>query len=202
MLGEPGFREDEEIAALLKTRNSGFKHREKIALPLPSPGSARLPAAGQRSLDGFTVTPDLDRAFTAYLKGDGTAALSALTAAEDDNKDPLYLWYLSYLRAQVFIMMGRAADAETELLKTAEREKTAFGTNLNARTLRGEARMWPGDLDAAIADFALVIESLGDWRLPTLWVFPPADIPSVVSLTRAHLRSYLGMAGALMLKRD
>ena len=201
-LPEPELRDDKVLARLLKTRPSGFKHREKIELPLPSPGSARLPAAGERSLDGFTVTPALDRAFSAYLKGDGEAALSALKDAESGAEDPLYAWYLSYLRVQVLIMMGRAADAETELMQTAKRETAAFGTNLNARTLRGEARMWSGDLDSAIADFAQVIEALGDWRLPTLWVFPPGHIPGVVALTRAHMRSYLGMAGAFMLKRD
>ena len=195
-------RTEAEIASLLKTRRTGFKHREDISLALPSPGSARLPRAGERSLDGFTVTPALDRAFTFYLKGDGTAALAALKKAAFDDDDPIFVWYLSYLRAQVLVMMGRAAEAETELLSTADLETAAFGTDINARALRGEARMWLGDLDSAIADFAQVIDALGDWRLPTLWVFPPPHIPSVVSMTRAHMRSYLGMAGALMLKRD
>lgn len=198
----PKFREVEEVAALLKSRPSEFKHREKVELPLPSPGSARLPATGERSLDGFIVTSALDKAFSAYLKGDGEEALSELKAAEVGAEDPLYRWYLSYLRAQVLIMMGRAAESETELVRTAQLEMAAYGTNLNARTLRGEARMWSGDLDAAISDFAQVIEALGDWRLPTLWVFPPGHIPGVVSMTRAHMRSYLGMAGAIMLKRD
>ena len=98
--------------------------------------------------------------------------------------------------------MGRAADAEESIRHIDRLERPVFGSNLNARALRGEARLWIGDLEGAIGDFAQVIRALDGWRLPTLFVFPPPEVPVTVALTRAHFRALMGMAGALMLRRD
>jgi len=67
--------------------------------------------------------------------------------------------------------------------------------------LRGEAKLWQGRPEAAIEDFVTVIRGLKDWRMPTLFVFWP-DVAHNVAMTRAHFRSYLGMAGAMLLKGD
>ena len=209
LLPEPPSRADGELRSLLRSRPEQLGAHEDISLPLPSADTVRLPGVGEQSAYEVVVTRALSAAFDAYLKGDGETALAEIERTEADatvavgaRQQALYAWYLSYLRSQVFIMMGRAADAEVELVRTAEREQRAFGSNLNSRALRGEARMWLGDLDAAIDDFAQVIEALGTWREPTIFVFPPLDIPQLIAMTRAHFRSYLGIAGALMLKRD
>lgn len=171
--------------------------RARLKLETPAAGSMRLPEAGQFNAVGVAVSTELQDALQAYLRGDGEVALAALASAKPIT--PLEAWQLSYVRAQVLIMMGRAADAEQELEHTAELEITALGTNLNARALRGEARAWLADYPAAIADFQQVLAALGDWRPPGRVLFPPQDVPQLVVLTRALIRSYEGMAMALML---
>ncbi len=78
---------------------------------------------------------------------------------------------LSYSRVRTLIAAGRAADAEALLPETERLELAYFGTNLGARSLRGEARFWLGDHEAAIRDQLQVVEALGDFRAPTLFVF-------------------------------
>jgi len=198
---------------LIRGRAADATFREAIDLPLPDPGSARLPGAGARSAYEFVVTPELDAATTAYLNGEGNKALTLIDAAEsalanrsteqvgDSEIDRFYRWYLSYFRVQVLIQLGRGADAETALIRSEELERAAFGTNVNARALRGEAKLWQGRAEDAILDFVSVVKALQDWRMPTLFVFWP-DVAHNVAMTRAHFRSYLGMAGAMLLTGD
>ena len=202
VLPEAPTREQTDLVKLLRQRPAEVGRREAVTLPLPGAGSVSVPPAGEKSAYGFVVTPDMEAAVRAWMGGDGEAALTHLEAAKRPEVTPLVAWQISYLRAQVLIMMGRAADAESELERTARLEIAAFGTNLNAWALRGEAKLGSGDVDGAIKDLAQVIEAIGEWRLPTLWVFPPADVAQVVALTRAHFRSHLGLATALMRRGD
>ncbi|MCB1743114.1 MAG: hypothetical protein KDK91_22245, partial [Gammaproteobacteria bacterium] len=166
-------------------------------LAVPDAHSIRLPDPGQLNLAGVRVSAELARANQAYLRGDGEAALQALAPADAAPTAPLTRWHHSHLRVQVLIMMGRAADAEVEVQRTAELEIAALGTDLNARALRGEARAWLGDLEGAEQDFRQVLTALGDWRPPTHMVMSPPDIPQLVALTRALVRARLGLALSL-----
>jgi len=199
-----------DYVALIRGRDSDAKFRESIDLPLPDPGSARLPTTGQESAYEFTVTPELNAATSAFLRGEGNEALAMIDAANsklsdaggpDNDTARIYAWYLSYFRVQVLIQLGRGPDAEVALILSEALEVDAFGTNVNTRALRGEAKLWQGRPEAAIQDFVSVIRGLEDWRMPTLFVFWP-DVAHNVAMTRAHFRSYLGMAGAMLLTGD
>lgn len=210
LLDEPVAEWNPDYVSLIRGRAEDAQFRESIDLPLPDAGSARLPSDGQLSAYEFVVTPELDAATAAFLKGEGKQALLLLDQAvksfdarpgERTDVDRIYEWYLSYSRVQVLIQLGRGPDAETALIWSEELEKAAFGTNVNTRALRGEAKLWQGLPEAAILDFASVVRGLQDWRMPTLFVFWP-DVAHNVAMTRAHFRSYLGMAGATLLKGD
>lgn len=192
--------EKEEID-LQNFRPPASKGEDIPYVPLPS-GKVQMPRAGTKNAYRITVTKELEAAYDAYLGGDGEAALAALKKAETTSKKTLFLWQVSFLRAQTLIMMGRAADAEVELKKTAPLEVAFFGTNLNTRALRGEAKLWLGDVDGAMADFAQVVKAIGFWRLPTtFYAFPaPTELAKLFFTTTAQLRSFLGLAGAYMLK--
>ena len=199
-----------EYASLIRARSSETEFRESIDLPLPDAGSARLPTTGQESAYEFTVTPELNAATSAFLRGEGNEALSLIDIAEleldagggpKNDVDRIFAWYLSYFRVQVLIQLGRGPDAEAALVRSEKLEMAAFGTNVNTRALRGEAKLWQGRPQAAIDDFVSVVRGLEDWRMPTLFVFWP-DVAHNVAMTRAHFRSYLGMAGAMALTGD
>lgn len=169
----------------------------------PAPKSfLKLPRAGDESPFGFKITPEYEAALQAYLKGDGDEALSVLDHTDKEKMEPAPLWGLSYLRAQVLIMMGRAADAELELEKTAQLESRAFGTNLNSRALRGDARVWLSDYEAATGDFLQVIKVLEPWKLPSSYVFPPSDVAQLALRSRAQLRAHVGLAASYMFQGD
>ena len=192
--------EKEEID-LRNFRPPASKGEDIPYVPLPS-GKMQMPRAGTKNAYQITVTKELEAAYVAYLRGDEEAALAALEKAETNSKKILFLWQVSFLRAQTLIMMGRAADAEVELKKSTHLEVTFFGSNLNSRALRGEARLWLGDADGAIADFAQVVKAIGFWRLPTTYYgFPaPVELAKLFSTTTAQLRSFTGLAGAYLLK--
>lgn len=199
-----------DYVSLIRGRASDAEFRESIDLPLPDPGSARLPTTGQESAYEFAVTPELNAATTAFLRGEGNEALAMIDAADSKLSEAresgsevskIYAWYLSYFRVQVLIQLGRGPDAESALILSEALEVDAFGTNVNTRALRGEAKLWQGRPEAAIRDFVSVIRGLEDWRMPTLFVFWP-DVAHNVAMTRAHFRSYLGMAGAMLLTDD
>ena len=209
-LPEPVTEWNPDYESLIRVRASDAEFRENIDLPLPDAGSARLPKAGQVSAYEFVVTPELSAATDAFLRGEGGTALALIDKAEEtlsakggpgDDNAKIYAWYLSYFRVQALIQLGRGPDAEAALVASEAREMAAFGTNVNTRALRGEAKLWQGRPEAAIEDFVTVIRGLKDWRMPTLFVFWP-DVAHNVAMTRAHFRSYLGMAGAMLLKGD
>ncbi|MBO6782237.1 MAG: CHAT domain-containing protein [Alphaproteobacteria bacterium] len=209
-LPEPTADWNPDYAALIQVRAADTEFRESIDLPLPDAGSARLPSTGEESAYEFTVTPELDAATSSFLRGEGKAALGFLDSADQalaarggakNETDRIYEWYLSYFRVQVLIQLGRGPDAEAALVASEALELAAFGTNVNTRALRGEAKLWQGRPEAAVQDFVSVVRGLEDWRMPTLFVFWP-DVAHNVAMTRAHFRSHLGMAGAMLLTGD
>ena len=171
------------------------------AVPLPGKFIG-MPRQGEKNAYGIVTTPELETAYDAYLGGDVEAALSALDQAESSASDPVFLWQISFLRAQILLVAGRAADSEEELVESAKREIDAFGHNWNAVALRGEVRVWLGDLDGAMADFAKVVRAVGGWRFPVSYGGPPDNMAELVAVTTAQLRSYTGLSGVHFLKKQ
>ena len=201
VLPEPRPVTAERLAQAIRFRPDDLETREEMTLPVPASHTIALPGEGQKNSYDFIVTPTLARVNDAFLAGEYEAALVALDQAEREADDPLENWYVSFERARTLIAAGRAADAEAELAKTEKLEIAYFGTNLGSRALRGEARFWLGDYEAAIRDQLSVVEALGDFRAPTLFVFPP-QIPQLALMNRAQFRAYLVIANALMFKGD
>ncbi len=179
--------------------------RTDIASKIPlTTRRLEMPRVGQ--LNGYLVryTEELAEAARGYLRQDGEAALEALDRAEAKESDTVMRWQISFLRSQVLIMMGRAAEVDDLLKDTAQREISFAGHDLNTRALRGEARLWLGDVDGAVADFARVWLTLRDWRLPTFYLFPPtrSGLRNRYILTTAQVRALAGLAGIYFLKGD
>lgn len=196
-------RDRSELLRTFEAQKEGHQDEKDIFLPpaLPKP-IVKGPRSGERQVFGFTANPEFEAAFKAYLQSDGDKALEVLDKIDLKTLDPSLAWALSFLRAQVLIMMGRAADAEVELERTEGWEQKAFGTNINARSLRGEARSWLGDHERAILDFLQVLRALDRWRLPTSYVFAPSDPSQLALRSRAQLRAFVGLAGAYIMKQD
>ena len=183
-------------------RPAAYPSRDAVQ-PLPE-SAVEMPRAGATNSFGVMVTPSLERAYDAYLGGDGPAALAALDAAEAEagSGQPVRTFHLSALRAQVLIMMGRAAEAETRLDETARHERAAFGSDVNAVALRAEARLWLGDYGAAEADAKRVAAALQGWVLPDSFSGPPTNLPELYALTTAQLRAYTVLAGLYILQEE
>lgn len=187
----------ERLSQSVRFRPDDLTSREDMTLPVPAAHTIALPGEGQVNSYDFVVTPTLAKVNAAFLAGEYEKALGHLKTAEAEADDPLESWYVSFERARTLIAAGRAADAEDELATTEKREEAFFGTNLGSRALHGEARFWLGDYEAAIRDELSVVEALGDFRAPTLFVFPP-QIPQLALMNRAQFRAYLVIANALM----
>jgi CHAT domain-containing protein len=166
------------------------------------PEKVLMPASGEKNSYGIKITPELELAYNTYLGGDGEKALLALKKAEQKGGSKGFLWQISFLKSQILIMMGRAADAEQELLTTSEREIAFIGNNLNSRALRGEIKVWIGDYKGAKSDFVQVLKALGNWSMPTSYSLPPSNMPQLVGATTAQLRAFTGIAGIYTLEED
>ncbi len=166
------------------------------------PKNVRMPMAGEKNAYGIYVTPELELAYNTYLGGDGEKALGALISAEKKGGDAGFLWQISFLKVQIMIMMGRAADAEEELVKTSEREIAFIGNNLNSRALSGEVNVWAGDYDKARSDFVAVLKALGSWSFPTSYSLPPSNMAELVGTTTAQLRALTGLTGIYVLEEN
>jgi CHAT domain-containing protein len=161
-----------------------------------------VPKAGEKNGYGVIVTPAMADANAAHFRQDTDAALAALARADAETKDSFGRWQAAFLRCQVLIMAGRAADAEGEFAETARREIAHFGNDLNTRALRGEAYLWLGDFAAARQDYARVWNALRDWRLPTSYFALPSNLIEIIALTAAQLRAMTGLAGLYLLAGD
>jgi tetratricopeptide (TPR) repeat protein len=170
-------------------------HHSSVALtPLPARPQL-IPPVGKNNVYGISVTPELKLAYETYLGGNAEQAFKALEQAESKSSDPGMLWQISFLKAQVLIMMGRAADAEVELETTSKREMTFIGHNWNSRALRGEVRLWLEDYENAKQDLFQVVKAAGDWSMPTSYALPPGNLPELVGVVTAQLRAFTALAG-------
>ncbi len=191
----------ERLSRAVRFRPDDLTAREDMTLPVPARHTIALPGEGEVNSYDFVVTPALARVNDAFLAGEYETALDHLDDAAIEADGPLQRWHASFSRARTLIAAGRAADAEAELARTEALEIAYFGTNLGSRALRGEVRFWLGDYEAAIRDELSVVEALGDFRAPTLFVFPP-QIPQLALMNRAQFRAYLVIANALMFQSD
>ena len=173
----------------------------KVSSPFP-PRKVELPRAGGKNALGMEVGEDLARAYAAYARHDGDEVLASLARIDKPGAVPLARWHYSFLRAQTFLTLGRAADAEEELRETATREIALWGSDLNARALRGEAKLWLADYRGALQDYARVWQATKDWRLPVSYSWPPGNIPELVGVTTAQMRAMTGIAGVFLLQGE
>ena len=118
-----------EIAALVASPPSSEKASAKYS---PFPDTAlTLPKAGETTPLRVAVSKGLEQAYDAYFNGRGEEALAFLAQELKTTTDARTLWQLRFLKAQVLVMMGRAAAAEEELPEIADLEIASFGTSLN-----------------------------------------------------------------------
>ncbi len=179
-----------------------WKHATDVAkTPLPMK-KGLLPPLGEMNAYSVEVTPELKLAYETYLGGDYEQAMKALNQAEQKGGDAGMLWQISFLRAQILILMGRAADAEVELEKTAQLEIKFVGHNWNSRALRGEAKLWLYDFDGAKKDLFQVVNAAGNWSMPTFYVLPPGNMPELVGVASAQLRAYMTLAIVYLMEEN
>jgi hypothetical protein len=191
----------DRLRQAIRIRPASLETREEIALPVPASHTIALPSAGETNSFNFKVSPTLATVNKHFLAGEYSAALAELDTAEAEEQDPLKRWFVAYSRVRTMIVAGRAADAVAELAGLETLEVAYFGTNLATRSLRGEAKFWLGDYEAAIRDELQVVEALKGFRAPALFVFPP-QIPQLALMNRAQFRAYLVIANSLMFQGE
>lgn len=179
-----------------------WKHATDVAkTPLPMK-KGLIPPLGVENAYCVVVTPELKLAYETYLGGDYEQAMAALNQAEQKGGDAGMLWQISFLRAQVLILMGRAADAEVELEKTSQLEIKFVGHNWNSRALRGEAKLWLYDYEGAKRDLFQVVNAAGNWSMPTSYLLPPGNMPELVGVASAQLRAYMTLAIVYLMEEN
>ncbi len=165
-----------------------------VAENTPLPDSA-LPTleAGDINTYGIKVTNGLEKAYRAFLAGDGEKALVYIDAEAKQAEDPGLKWQLSFLKVQILLMMGKGGDAEAELIETAQLETNFIGHDLNTTALRAEVKTWLGDYKGALHDLALVIHAIGNWELPISYMSFPTNREQLYMFTTAKLRAYTAL---------
>ena len=201
VLDEPSLVTPERLAAALRLRPKNLETREEIELPVPPASSINLPGEGAVNAYDFTVGPQLAAANALFLEGEYEDAYTRYRQVETSTTDPLRRWHASNAAIKTLISGGRSAEAMTALDENEALEVAFFGTNLNARTLRGDVKFWLGDHRGAIADYLSATEALGGFRAPTLFVFPP-QIPQLALMNRSQFRATLGIARSYMYLGD
>lgn len=161
-----------------------------------------FPAVGDLNSYDITVTPELEIAYHNYLGGDGKKALNALSKIEKNSKDVKLLWQVQMLKMKVFIMMGLGDDALAEYENCQKYEQLTFNATLNCRAQRGETYVWTGDFVNAKIDLESVLFDIGEWELPTSYMAPPSNMPELVAVTTAQLRSYTSLAAMYTLQEN
>lgn len=179
---------------------TSFNKKAKYS-PIPQK-PLEMPKAGDTTPLGIKFTKELELAFNSYLGGDGEKALSELDRLSKADSNSSVLWQASFLKAQILLMMGRAAAAEEELEKTSKLEKMVFNSDLNTLALKGEIKIWMEDYDGGMEDFAKIVESIGDWELPIQYRTFPTNRQSLYYLTTAKLRAYTGITGVYIFKEE
>ncbi len=177
----------------------GGKKRKVEYVPLPG-GHVEMPRAGQPNSYKVVVSPALESAYDAYLEGRTANGIAAATEALQAASSSMERWHIETLHAQILIQAGEAGNVDPILDRAAEQEREVFGFDMNARALRGEARVWLGDLQGARRDFAQVLRETSKWRLKTSYFLPPGNVPELVARTTAQLRAMTGLAGMYLLQ--
>ena len=193
----------EESARLAATRprTSPLPRDGRFSVPPPDPGILP-PKAGDSVGMMFRITQELADASSAYYAKDYAKALRALEAAERTTDNELLRYVATRLRAQVLLVTGHTVEQREAVKVAMAREITLFGTNIDSLTRMAEERLWSHDLDASAAYYGRVLEFLGDWRLPTLFVFPPFNIKDAGQAWIAQTRAFTGMTGTKILQGD
>ena len=191
---EPYLTEEEE-KVLVSHAETGLIKITELRAPKPE-GTVTMPKTGESDIYNVAVTPDMAIAYESYIAGEGSKALAAVDRQlVKAGRDPKLDWGASQMRAQILMMMGRGSDALDEIDdRTKSFEVQAYGTNLSSLALRGEAKIWTGDYEAAQVDFARVAVTLKNWRLPTSYGAFPTNMGELVNLATAKFRGDTGMA--------
>ncbi|MBM3557079.1 MAG: hypothetical protein FJX47_16175, partial [Alphaproteobacteria bacterium] len=179
---------------------------DPASIPIPRPLAPGrridLPSAGATGLYGVPVLASLDRAYRAVSRGDMRAALAALDDMEKTAVLPIDTWYAAFYRAHALNLWGRVPEAERWAKISTEREIALRRTDINSRTLLGDAKSRLGDVEGAIADYMSVVRAIGAWRFPTFYAGPPANLDELSGMAEAATRAYIGLAFLHSLKRD
>lgn len=130
----------------------------------------------------------------SVLSGDLDRAIAELDGMLSGEKSDLKKWFLLHEKAKLLIAAGRAADAEEVAESAREFERRALGFELGSVAMRGEARLWLQDYERARQDFYRIVLQIGEWKMPTSYMAPPSNIESLVAMTMAQIRAYVGMA--------
>lgn len=171
--------------------------RQAMSPPVPLPMASPQPIlAGERSLQGVTVDAALEAIFSAQASGNLKDAIDLAEQADRAGGEPARQWLVAVLRTHLLNLVGRASEAEALAAETARREIALRGSDLVARTLRGDAHVRLGDFSGARKDYHAVLRALGDWRFPTSYGGPPTNPLDLALTTEARTRATLGMAFA------
>ncbi len=181
-------------------------------LPTPSEAPIPIPAgfaadwkplkAGDRLITGITLTPVLAEVFELQDQGRLTAAIEKLDSAPPARGDPHLTWYAAALRTHLLNLAGRASEAELAAAEVSRLEIALRGSDLVARSLRGDARARLADFSAAIQDYQSVLIALGNWRFPTSYGGPPSNLIDLSLTTEARGRALTGLAFAYTMSGD
>ena len=159
------------------------------------------PSAGERNAFGGVTPAPLAAAWAAQQRNDTESALNVL-AQIHESEDPLNAWLASFVRVQVLLTAGRAAEAEAALPELSERELSWIGHDLNSQALRGEVLVWIGDYEAARHVLSTVLYRTEAWRLPVKYGGPPTNLGQIVALTTAQLRAQTALGALFFLQGD
>lgn len=161
----------------------------------PQPMSAWKPLqAGERLVHGVVLDATLAQVLRLQAAGRLDQAIGLIDEKRPSVKDKALAWYLAVQRLHLLNLAGRASEAESGAAGVARLEIALRGSDLVARTLRGDARARLGDFEAAIADFETVLLALGHWRFPTRYGGPPSNILDLAVTAEARTRALLGLA--------
>ncbi|MCF8199891.1 MAG: CHAT domain-containing protein [Sulfuritalea sp.] len=170
--------------------------RKPLSAPQPLAADFKEPPllAGERTIYGIVLTPELEQVAALQASGRLDDAVVKTLEAERTAKDPLMSWYLAAHRTHLLNLAGRAAEAETESDVVRTREIVLRGSDLVARALRGDARARLGEYKRAMADYLSVLEALGGWTFPTSYSGPPSNQIDLALTVEARTRALLGMS--------
>lgn len=161
-----------------------------------------IPAVGERNAFGVKMSSELRDAYQSFLFGDGKKAIEKLTYLEKKTEDPLTLWQISFLKNRAYMVAGLDADAAQEIKRTFKYEEKVFGHQLNSLAMLGQIYLMEGETKKAKEAFNKVLNSIGNWELPTSYGMPPSNLQELVSLATAKLRSLTGKAIAYLFEEN